>query len=152
MIPTLADVPFVIRAGLVWYAPVDFEDQSLFNHDDRPDFVDRFRARITPEEVSPEERLRRYREMSPVRYLTGDSPPLMMIQGDRDTTIPVKHAYRMRRQAEAVGAPTQVMIVKHAGHNWRRKGADIDPAFGEIIERTVRFYVDANAAGGADPE
>ena len=88
--PALADVPFVIRAGLVWYAPVDFEDQSLFNHDDRPDFVDRFRARITPEEVSPEERLRRYREMSPVQYLAGDSPPLLMIQGDRDTTIPVK--------------------------------------------------------------
>ena len=58
----------------------------------------------------------------------------------------------MQRQAEALGASTKVMIVKHAGHNWRRTGADIEPAFGEIVEQTVRFYVDANAAGGADPE
>jgi hypothetical protein len=31
-----------------------------------------------------------------------DSPPLLMIQGDKDTTIPVKHAYHMKQKAGAV--------------------------------------------------
>ena len=40
------------------------------------------------------------------------STSLLMIQGDKDTTIPVKHAYHMNKKADAVGAPVEVMIVR----------------------------------------
>jgi len=75
-------------------------------------------------------------------YLTKDSPPLLMIQGDKDTTIPVKHAYYMQEKAQALKAPVEIMIIKNAGHNWRRVDADIDPSRDEIIERTVQFFTD----------
>ena len=80
--------------------------------------------------------------MSPVNYLTKDSPPLLMIQGDKDTTIPVKHAYYMQEKAKAIEVPVEVLIVKNAGHNWRRVDADIAPSRHEIVERTVQFFVD----------
>ena len=80
--------------------------------------------------------------MSPVNYLSKDSPPLLMIQGNQDTTIPVKHAYRMKRQADELSAPVDVVIVENAGHNWRRVGADIAPTRKEIVDRTVKFFVD----------
>ena len=54
--------------------------------------------------------------------------PLLMIQGDQDTTIPVKHAHYMKKKAEAMKAPVEVVIVKNAGHNWRKVDADIDPS------------------------
>ena len=140
--PALADATYRMVAGVSWYGPCDFEKEDLFNHDDRPDFRDRFGPRILKPDSPPEARLARYREMSAVNYLTRTSPPLLMIQGDRDTTIPVKHAYYMRQRAEALQARVEILIVRNAGHNWREVGAKIVPPREEIVERTVRFFVD----------
>ena len=138
----LAGVDYKIVAGLSWYGPCDFENQDLFNHDDRPDFRDRFGPRILGEaKVTPEEKLRLYREMSPVNYLQKDSPPLLMIQGDKDTTIPVKHAYEMQNRAREIPAAVRTLIVKNSGHNWRKVGAPIEPSRNEIIQATVAFFV-----------
>ncbi|TWT80738.1 Carboxylesterase NlhH [Planctomycetes bacterium CA13] len=140
--PALAAAFYRIVAGVSWYGPCDFEKLDLFNHDDRPDFNDRFSARILGADSPPENKLKRYREMSPINYLTKQSPPLLMIQGDKDTTIPVKHAYHMQEKAKAIEAPVEIMIINNAGHNWRRVDADIEPSRQAIVERTVKFFVD----------
>ena len=138
----LATVSYRMRAGVSWYGPCDFEKTDLFNHDDRADFRDRFGPRILGSDTDPSTRLRRYREVSPINYLSQGSPPLLLIQGDKDTTIPVKHAYYMKEKAAAVKAPVEIMIVRHAGHNWRKVDADIDPSREAIVERTVQFLLD----------
>ena len=140
--PTLAEVTYRMVAGVSWYGPCDLEKTDLFNHDDRPDFRDRFGPRILGSDSGPQDKLTCYREMSPINYLTPTSPPLLMIQGDKDTTIPVKHAYYMQEKAKAVQAPVEILIVKNAGHNWRSVGADINPSRQVIVDRTVRFFVD----------
>lgn len=138
----LAKVDYSVVAGLSWYGPCDFEKQSLFNHDDRPDFRDRFGPRIVGDErLTPEAKLDLYREMSPINYLKNDSPPLLMIQGDKDTTIPVKHAYHMAKKAEQLKAPVEILIVRNAGHNWRKVDSNIKPSRAELIQTTVKFFV-----------
>lgn len=133
---------YTMLAGVSWYGPCDFEKTSLFNYDDRPDFKDRFGPRILNPESGPKEKLRLYREMSPINYLTKNSPPLLMIQGDGDTTIPVKHAYYMEEKAKKIKAPAEIIIVKNAGHNWREAtpGTSIDPTRQEIIDKTISFF------------
>jgi len=138
----LAAVSYKMVAGVSWYGPCDFEKTDLFNHDDRADFRDRFGPRILGSNPDPASKLDRYREMSPVNYLSKDTPPLLMIQGHKDTTIPVKHAYYMKQKADAVEAPVEIMIIKNAGHNWRKVDAEINPSRESIIERTVKFFVD----------
>ncbi len=138
----LASVSYSMLAGVSWYGPCAFEKTDLFNHDDRADFRDRFVARILGSNSDPDSKVERYREMSPVNYLSSDSPPLLMIQGDKDTTIPVKHAYYMKQKADAVEAPVEIMIINNAGHNWRKVDAEINPPREAIIERTVQFFVD----------
>jgi len=138
---TLAKVSYRMVAGVSWYGPCDFEQTDLFNHDDRADFRDRFGPRIMNSDSGPTDKRARYREVSPINYLSRDSPPLLMIQGDKDTTIPVKHAYYMKEKADSVKAPVEIMIIKNAGHNWRKVDADIDPSREMIIERTVKFFV-----------
>lgn len=138
----LNQVDYQMLAGVSWYGPCDFEDMDLFNHDDRADFKDRFAARILGPQSQASDKLSRYREVSPVNYLTSDSPPLLMIQGDRDTTIPVKHAYRMKKEADSISAPVEIMIIKNSGHNWRNVDGEIDPSRAAIIDRTVRFFVE----------
>jgi acetyl esterase/lipase len=137
--PDLAASSYQMLAGVSWYGPCDFEKTELFNHDGRPDFRDRFGPRILERDTDPSDKLRLYREVSPVNYLRSDSPPLLMIQGDQDTTIPVHHAVYMQEKAEAVGAPVETMIIRNAGHNWREVGAPIEPSVETIIQRTVDF-------------
>jgi len=140
--PTLSKIPYRMVAGVSWYGPCDFEQTDLFNHDNRADFKDRFAARILESNSGPMDKTARYREISPVNYLSNVSPPLLMIQGDKDTTIPVKHAYYMKQKADAVQAPVEIMIIRNAGHNWRKVDAEIDPSREMIIEGTVKFLVD----------
>jgi acetyl esterase/lipase len=142
----LAAAKYTLVAGVSWYGPCDFEKTDLFNHDGREDFRDRFGPRILGPDSDAANKLLRYREMSPVNYLRQDSPPLLMIQGDKDTTIPVKHAYYMKKRADSVKAPVEIMIIKNAGHNWRKVDADIVPSREAITERTVQFFVDHLAA------
>ncbi len=139
--PELAAYTYKTVAGVSWYGPCDFRDEQLFNHDDRANFRDRFGARIMGPNSLPSEKAERYREMSPVTYLTEDSPALLMIQGDKDTTIPVKQAYRMQEALQVIDAPVEIMIVKNAGHNWRSVEAPIEPDRDVIIERTVDFFL-----------
>ena len=138
----LSKFPYKMVAGVSWYGPCDFENEQLFNHDDRPNFKDRFGARILGPDSKPEDKLKLYREMSPINYLTKDSPPLLMIQGDKDTTIPVKHAYHMQEKLKEIKAPVEIMIIKNAGHNWRKADGKtpIEPTRDEIVERTIEFF------------
>jgi len=138
---SLAEQNYKMVAGVSWYGPCDFEKTELFNHDGRPDFNDRFGPRILPQNSDPEDKLALYREMSPVNYLKSDSPPLLMIQGDGDTTIPVHHARYMREKADEVNAPVEILIVKNAGHNWRKADGKtlIEPPREIVIQRTVDF-------------
>ena len=138
----LAAEKYTMIAGVSWYGPCDFEKTELFNHDGRPDFRDRFGPRILPPGSDPKDTLRLYREMSPVNYLKADGPPLLMIQGDQDTTIPVHHARYMEERAKAISAPVKVVIVANAGHNWREVGAPIKPTQEEIVAGTVKFFVE----------
>lgn len=137
----LAAMTYRMVAGVSWYGPCDFEKIDLFNHDDQVDFRDRFVARILGTDSTPSDKLARYREVSPINYLSENSPPLLMIQGDKDTTIPVKHAYYMKQKADQVGAPVETMIIKNSGHNWRKVDAEIDPSREAIIQRTVEFFL-----------
>ncbi len=139
--PDLAEYTYKMIAGVSWYGPCDFEKISLFNHNDSADFKDRFGPRITKPDTKPEEKLALYREMSPVNYLSKNSAPLLMIQGDKDTTIPVKHAYYMAKKAEEVGAPVTILIVENSGHNWRKVEEDIVPTREAIITATVNYFV-----------
>lgn len=139
--PLLAKHNYKMIAGVSWYGPCDFEKTTLFNHDDRPNFRDRFGPRILKPDTKPKDKLMLYREMSPINYIEKTSPPLLMIQGDSDTTIPVKHAYYMEEKAKKIEAPVTIMIIKNAGHNWRRVEKDITPTRKEIIDATVDFFV-----------
>ena len=139
--PSLAKYSYKMIAGVSWYGPCDFEKTSLFNHDDRANFKDRFGQRITKPNTKPEDKLALYKEMSSINYLNKNSSPLLMIQGNKDTTIPVKHAYYMEKKAKEVGAPVTTLIVENAGHNWRKVENDIMPTRESIIKTTIDYFV-----------
>jgi acetyl esterase/lipase len=140
--PELAKYAYKTVAGVSWYGPCDFQDPQLFNYDDRENFKDRFGGRIMSGNANPEDKEERYREMSPVSYLTTDSPALLMFQGNKDTTIPVKQAYRMQEVLQTIKAPVEIIIVKNAGHGFKSVDGDISPSRDEIDNLTINYFVD----------
>lgn len=132
---------YKVIAGISWYGPSDFTIKELFETDDPTKDADRFSSRITKKENNPSKIEAMYKEMSPIFYLTKNSPPLFMMAADNDTTIPVAHAYHMKKHADSIGANVDLFIVKNAGHNWRKAGGNIDPTLNVITETTVDFIL-----------
>lgn len=137
--PALTDAKYRLVAGVSWYGPCDFEKTELFNHDGRANFRERFGPRIIKTDTDSAKKLAAYREVSPVNYLRADSPPLLMVQGDKDTTIPVHHALYMQERAKAVKAPVEVLIVRNAEHNWREADGAINPSLDEVVTKSADF-------------
>ncbi len=116
--PMLADARYRLVAGVSWYGPCDFEKTDLFTPPGKTEARDRFGARILKAGMGPDEKLAAYREVSSINYLGQGSRPLLMIQGDMDSTIPVHHSHHMKARAEAVKALVEILIVENSGHNW----------------------------------
>ena len=137
--PALADAKYRLVAGVSWYGPCDFEKMDLFTPPGETDVRDRFGARILKAGIGSDGKLDAYREVSPVNYLSPESRPLLMIQGDKDTTIPVHHAHYMKARADAVKAPVEILIVQNSGHNWKAVGGKLTPALDDIAAKTASF-------------
>lgn len=137
--PALADARYSLVAGVSWYGPCDFEKTELFNGPGQTGVTDRFGPRIIKPGIDEEIKLAAYREVSPVNYLRAGSPPLLMMQGDQDPTIPVHHARYMKERGDAVKAPVEIFIVENSAHNWKESGGMLRPSLDEIVAKTAAF-------------
>lgn len=71
--------------------PCDCEMAELFNAPGQTDARDRFGARIIQPGADENKNLAAYRELSAMNFFRADSPPLLRMQGEKDTIIPVQH-------------------------------------------------------------
>ena len=137
--PALAGAKYRLIAGVSWYGPCDFEKIELFTPPGGKGVADRFGSRILKAGADEKAKLAAYREVSPVTYLRADSPPLLMMHGDQDPTIPVHHARYMKERGDAMKAPVEVFIVENSGHNWREVGGALRPSLEEIMTKNAAF-------------
>lgn len=112
---------------------------ELFTPPGGRDAGDRFASRIIRPGTDAGAKLAAYREVSPVNHLRRGSPPLLMMQGDKDPTIPVHHALHMKERGAAAKAPVEVFIVENSGHNWREAGGPLRPSLDGIMAKTAAF-------------
>ena len=55
-------------------------------------------------------------KVSPLTYVRGDLPPILLIHGDSDKTVPPSHATRLHQALDKAGAPNQLLLLKGAEH------------------------------------
>jgi dipeptidyl aminopeptidase/acylaminoacyl peptidase len=60
----------------------------------------------------------KYREASPVTHVSPDDPPIMLIHGTADATVPFRQSVIMKERLEAAGVPVELVAVEGAGHGW----------------------------------
>lgn len=79
------------------------------------------------------------RLLSPTEYLTKDSPPILLLHGEKDTTLSIKNSRYMMDVAQEKGADVQLLSVKNAGHSFG--GKNISPSMEEINAAAAQFIL-----------
>jgi acetyl esterase/lipase len=124
-----------VQAVSSWYGPTDFTvGATEFEHHTGRAVVKLFRGTL---EQKPQE----YRHASPITYVNAASPPLLLIQGDKDEMVPYDQALRMKQRYESVGALVEFIPVHNASHDFKADGnLPISPSVEEIHQRTIDFF------------
>lgn len=120
-----------VQAVCVWFAPTDFtlmnQQGSTIDHD-APD--------------SPESRLlggpvqqnkRKAALANPIRYVSKDDPPFLIMHGDQDPLVPHQQSVLLHEALKKAGLKVTFHTVKGAGHGFA--GAEVMKKVEEFFDR-----------------
>jgi len=75
---------------------------------------------------------------SPLLHLTSEAPPILLLHGRKDVTVPVAQAEAFAAKAKSVGADVRLIVLENAEHAFLLEGfgdpAGIRNALGQIAE------------------
>jgi acetyl esterase/lipase len=78
---------------------------------------------------------------SPTHYVTANSPPILIIQGVKDTQVPESQSVQLYDELAAAGDQTQLVLVQNMGHMFVQVGSDpIAPSLKQIAQDMVSFF------------
>jgi dipeptidyl aminopeptidase/acylaminoacyl peptidase len=55
---------------------------------------------------------------SPVTYVASSNPPMLLIHGVADKTVPVKQSEEMAERLHKAGVPVETLYIPDADHGW----------------------------------
>ncbi len=94
-----------------------------------------------------EEKTNVFKQMSPLENVNPKACPFLIVNGEKDTTVPVFHAELMTEALKKVNVPVELIIVKNAGHGYvfvaPRGGPPAQPSPAEVDAAVLKF-LDAN--------
>ena len=130
--PSLAVFPSSVRCVVAWYGMGDFTLSSARGPEGSANF-----RRIFGKSYDEAPDL--YRRMSPVSHLAPEAVPILLMTGDKDTTVLPDQSETLHRRAQSLGLDSTYLLVKNSGHGWRPIGAPIVPSQEEIHQLTAGF-------------
>lgn len=79
------------------------------------------------------------RLLSPTEFLSKQSPPILLVHGDKDTTLPIINSLYMMEVAKKKNADVKLLTVKNGGHSF--SGNNISPSFEGIADSCASFIL-----------
>jgi acetyl esterase/lipase len=58
------------------------------------------------------------KQISPITHVSKDSPPTLIIHGDKDTLVPIQQAESFVAKLKEAGVPAKLIVKEGAGHGW----------------------------------
>lgn len=90
---------------------------------------------------SMEERPDNYRRASPITWVTPDGPPIILLHGDADTTVPYDQSVRLKKAYDRLGLHAELVPIEGATHRLRRVGGSpAGMSEKQIYERIADFF------------
>jgi acetyl esterase/lipase len=78
---------------------------------------------------------------SPITYVTPDDPPFLLLHGDQDTSVWPEQSQILYNRLVAAGVPTELVMVKNAGHSFTPVEGEIQPDMPQLAQ-IVRVFFD----------
>ncbi|CDF78705.1 lipase/esterase [Formosa agariphila KMM 3901] len=79
------------------------------------------------------------RLLSPTELLKENSPPILLLHGDKDSILPIINSTYMMEVAEEKHADVELLTIKNAEHSFN--GANISPSISELNDYATRFIL-----------
>ncbi len=96
---------------------------------------------LWPREVTgldPEVQRLAFDSFCPIRNVTAQYPPTMLVHGDKDTDVPYEQSVAMAKKLEEAGVESQLVTVSGKGHCFEESGF-ADPVVGDALKKIVTF-------------
>jgi acetyl esterase/lipase len=77
--------------------------------------------------------------LSPTEHLKADSPPILLLHGEKDKVLPVINSTYMLEVAKEKKADVELLIIKNAGHSFN--GSNISPTIEELNQYATNFIL-----------
>lgn len=78
-----------------------------------------------------------YLDASPIKYVSADDAPILLLHGDADETVPYDQSLHFRDALRAEGVPTRLITIPGAGHGPTFPGA-VDPP--DYISAMIEWF------------
>ena len=86
------------------------------------------------------EELRRHLVASPITYVSSDDPPILLIHGDEDTTVPFEQSERFLDALETAGVTSRLLPIPGGGHGPTFRGSRNPPDYiGAMVDWFDRY-------------
>jgi len=105
-----------VQCVVSWFPPTDMINWGAPNGYNmikvvRPELFERMFGEITDLESQ-------LKEISPLYHVTEQSPPLLLIHGDSDKTVPLQQSEILKTKYEATGLPVKLIVEPDGGHSY----------------------------------
>jgi acetyl esterase/lipase len=88
-----------------------------------------------------EEKPDAYRKASPLTWLSNDDPPILLLHGDADTTVPYDQSVKLKKAYEKLGLHAEMVTIEGATHMLRRvDGSPAGMSEKQIYQRIHEFF------------
>jgi acetyl esterase/lipase len=103
-----------VQAVVAWFPPTDLINWGMPEGYRtmtklRPGLLESFFKEVTDMEAQ-------LKEISPICHVTSDDPPLLLIHGDRDLTVPLQQSKVLTAKYEETKLPVKLIVHKGGGH------------------------------------
>jgi acetyl esterase/lipase len=113
------------RGVVSFFGPVDLERLYLESDNDIPDVLKSIMN------ATLESNPNIFYESSPINYVSSNSPPTLMLHGDKDMIVPLEQAYLLRDKLQEFGISNKLVVYPGQGHDgWI--GADLQDSFMQV--------------------
>jgi acetyl esterase/lipase len=107
-----------VQAVVAWFPPTDLVNWGVEGgyttiETSRPGFFKRILGEVTDVESQ-------LRAISPINLVTSDAPPLLLIHGDADKTVPLQQSEILKTRYEELQRPVRLIVHPGGGHSsWK---------------------------------
>ncbi|MGB2808206.1 MAG: ChbG/HpnK family deacetylase [Sedimentisphaerales bacterium] len=126
-----------VQAVCDFFGPTDlfgfYKDKKNRHYDYTTRVVDKLLGGPIAEKKDPAE------SANPVNHISADDSPFLIMHGDKDDLVPMKHSEILNEALKKAGVQTRLHVVKGAGHGFG--GLEINKMVDEFFDRHLKARI-----------